>query len=261
MYEQTAYEQAKSIGFDYELGEPVPTKVYVFDYTKKQVKSYNVTEQFNPFTGEQYITSAAAVELSVSNEWSNIVNVSNSFFSDPFVSTFNGYDYLLSTSVRNAVHQQILNNWYGVVLGMSSMVLKLDNVIGIIPDSLTGDKLVVTFADNLELTLKLKDPNKAGLNRLLDAQLEYQPDSAYYVDEDGNVIKIPDDVKEWTTPMQRNFDSDDALNNFTGYMLNWGFVISGSSINRANMSCTKVVHPATDTQSERVVLTCTLTGG
>ncbi len=240
--------------------DPIPVEVYILDFNSKSVKRYDVYKQ-QDLLGNQYTVLPLSVDTNTQRDWINFTVTTETFFANPFQSNLGGYDFLSNQSIRNQVNNSIGNNWYGLIKGSASFLQLIDSFVTVIPNDNVFNKITIRFADNVEVTLSLRDASQMSFQEILKADLVYVADSANYIDENGNKVKIPDDVKESIEPSIVSFTSKEAFQNHQDYMTNYGFTW-GSSTDGAGgstrMSCSTVEKPATDEKPRTYVMTCVL---
>lgn len=269
-YKAMAIQKAIDIGFTEDTDpllpyqgypEMKPVEVYLYNFEKKEIKRYSVIQQYNPFNREQYAIDELQPSEEIRKEWVNFTLSVEQLLANPFKSTESGYDYLSNLTTRNRVHSKLATQWYQLVLGGSAFFQTLDSFVGIIPNEHIFQRLSITFGDNVIVTLTLKDANKMSLTQILSAEVEYVVDSAYYVNEDGSKIKIPDDLKEASEPMVRGFSSEESLGGFNNYLGFYGFTgnYKSGSFGSKTMSCSTVeVPPQQPDERPKYIMTCKL---
>ncbi|MDC8829843.1 hypothetical protein [Alteromonas gilva] len=103
-----------------------------------------------------------------------------------------------------------MSTWFSLV---NAVIRPLDVVgaVSKIIDFSTTSSINVTFADNVVMTFRLKSFDKVALNGVFDLAMEYVPDSAFLIWEDGTLLKIPDDSSENLVPLTVILTEDEAL--------------------------------------------------
>lgn len=225
-----ALDKAKEIGLQAPEMEPIrPTTVYVYDYKNRKVTGIDVYNSYDLHSAQPYTVyiNPSLVSFEVQKAWDDFVGMNESFFNNPFHSDISGYDFLKSVNVRHQVFNDVKASWYRWVLASAQALQLVDSIIGILPDDIFIERLTISFSDDVKVTVSLVDADKQSLVDLFSVYLEYDADTAYLIDENGQRIKIPDDYREAIEPTMIDFESVDKFEEFTSYMSRFGFRLSG----------------------------------
>ncbi|MBV7317437.1 hypothetical protein [Shewanella sp. NIFS-20-20] len=157
------------------------------------------------------------------------------FFSDPFISDENGMTFLTDQKTRNRVFDKLNYQWYGVILGAAGNLRILDSVVGVLPDNPVWNRMKISFADKVELIISIADVEQLTLGDLFSgkAVLVYIQDSAYIIDANGDLVKLPDDIPEANNVQKVVFHGLTTANKFAS------FVGGLRSVNASNCSVKK----------------------
>ncbi|MGX9463468.1 hypothetical protein ACWXWU_19895 [Shewanella sp. A14] len=249
-YKNKAITRSKSLAFiSDDYGEPEYTYVNVFDINNEAMKSYLVSRSESPFFPSLvYNAREVLPEPTIKSEWEALTSELNLIFSNPFISDENGMAFLSDEKTRNKVFNRLNNQWYGIILGASQTIRILDSVVGVFPNNAVYNRMKITFKDNVELIISIADVEQLTLGDLFtgNAVFVYVQDSAYIVDEDGYLVKLPDDMNEANTVRNVKFSGLNTANKFALFV--GGLRSSGAT------NCSVVKTTVTDKDgSERVV--------
>ena len=241
-----AYQKASAIGFYDPISElERPTTVYIFDFDRKSITSYNVWDKFDLMTFKPYtaIESPSNVKAEIRQAWHKYTNdMLASIDTANYMDDISGYDYLIDQNIRNQVHSQIRSSWMAAWLALGQVTNVLDGLVGVLPDGGLFETVTVYFKDNVQVTIKLKEVGTTSLTELVTLAMEYVPDSAYLNDESGR-IKIPDDYKESTESFQTTISGSNQAA-YEAHLGIYGFTFSGGSSggggSSATLTCTVI---------------------
>lgn len=210
-YKTAAINKSKNLKFiQDEYGEPEYNYVNILDIQNGKIKSYVVTRMESPFFPELvYVANDVQPDPEVVSEWFSFSQYFDDFFSNPFESEHNGYDFLTDYSVRSSVTKKITDSWYTFILAPAQTFRLIDGLVGILPDNAFYNRIKVEFADGVELVLSIQSIEQLTIQDLFSGTviLVYVQDSAYIVDEDGTLVKLPDDKVEADLIQKTSFTS------------------------------------------------------
>lgn len=163
------------------------------------------------------------------------------FWSTSFDSGFDSYAFLRDRNIRNQVGTEINNSWYQFVLASSRDLSLIKEVLPIVPSPSALSQVQVNLGGNISVTMKIKNVSQLTITTITDLSLDYVPDSAYLVKEDGAKIKIPDDSAEASEPFVISLTPQEA-ESFQNYMGSFGFsggfgIGGGGNFRSSNISC------------------------
>ena len=238
---QTAVNKALSIGFQDPVNNlETPITVHILDYESGNIIAYNVWDKVDLMTLRPYTLSDVSYKVhpDYRQDWARFSS-SKSLFDDIFESDEDGFAFLSDPYVRSRTIQDISATFEGQVGAWRSTILQFINVLNILPS--TRSIVKVRFAgSSVEVLIRVKSIGDRSADQIFKAgNWEYVPDSAT-IETDGIRVKLPDDIQELSLGFYIKVNESDK-SEFEGYLTNFGFSLSGGSINppsSLNISCT-----------------------